>query len=649
VEPPEASRATQTTNVTSITRQGQQRQQQTQQTQGPVWSHELPSGSLFAAGVLVALDRRRRQRLWERAFGTRLAESTGRAALTERELTLSADDPGVMVLDRGLRQLARTLSERGRTPPTVFAAHLASDHLDLWVTPPDENAPYPWAVADDGQVWRLATQANDVAGPAASRLDPGYGAPAPYPGLVSVGTNPSGRVLVDLEVANGLIAVRGQGPLVRAALAALAVELITSRWSDTMRVTLVGFGAELTVVAPERLQSVGSIDEILPELERRAAAMDRLLDSEGYDTVLTGRSVGYPDEFAPHYLIVGTSLTQRQTDRLRVLAGDRHRTASGYVVAGDVPGASWIWDITDDGMLSFGALGFRLQAQLLPEEQYRGIIDMFSEPETVRLSNPTVGALLGPLRHPAAEIGILGPAMVGAPGPIEPDRLDQVTELVCYIAAHPGGVHLNVLSGALWPRGASANVRDAALERATAWLGGENNLRREPDGRVTLGPAVRVDWQMFRGLIAQAVSATNDAPEAEVSFLRQALNLVRGPVLAGRDSRRYAWLSSDPMLHEATALVADAAHRLSALLYSARDAGGAMDAARAGLRLATDDEQLWRDLVLAAHATGSEHVLRGVVSEICARLAADPVLPRLAPQTEALIDELYPSWRDLAA
>ena len=97
------------------------------------------------------------------------------------------------------------------------------------------------------------------------------------------------------------------------------------------------------------------------------------------------------------------------------------------------------------------------------------------------------------------------------------------------------------------------------------------------------------------------------------------------------------------------ARVADAAHRLWELLLADGDPHGAMDAARAGLRLAFGDELLWRDLLSAAHATGQEHLLRAVVGEVCARTPLDEVLPRMAPQTEALIDELLPSWRSSVA
>jgi hypothetical protein len=57
----------------------------------------------------------------------------------------------------------------------------------------------------------------------------------------------------------------------------------------------------------------------------------------------------------------------------------------------------------------------------------------------------------------------------------------------------------------------------------------------------------------------------------------------------------------------------------------------------------------WRDLLTAVHATGQAHLLRAVVDEVRARTALDEVLPRMAPETEGLIDELLPSWRSSAA
>jgi hypothetical protein len=135
----------------------------------------------------------------------------------------------------------------------------------------------------------------------------------------------------------------------------------------------------------------------------------------------------------------------------------------------------------------------------------------------------------------------------------------------------------------------------------------------------------------------------------EAAYLSRALDLVQGQLLDGHDPGRYTWLASDPLEYEATAWIADAAHRLAELCLIAGDPQGAMDAIRAGLRLAFNDEMLWRDLLVAAHSTGHEHVLRAVVGEVSARVSLDEVLPRMAPETEALIDELLPSWRQSVA
>jgi len=649
-----------------------------QQAQTAAWPYDLASASLLAAGVLSALGRRRREQLWQRAFGRRLAVPDPEAALAERAMRLAANEPAVRMLDAGLRQLARELAAAGKAPPTVFAAHVGADNLDLWIAPPDPAPPQPWHALDGGQVWRLP-------GAAAAGLDPGPGL-APYPGLVTLGTDApggsgevvsppggsggmgppgregasgAGRVMVDLEAANGLIAARGPRQVVQAALAALAVELITNRWSDTMHVTLVGLGDGLRELGSPRLSVVATLDEALPALERRAVELRDAMAAAGIESVLTGRThSGDADLWAPHYLIMGVPPTQAQVGRLLALARSRYRTAAGYVIAGDVPGATWTWDYGEDGRVQAGVLGFDLAAQLLPATQYAALIRLFgstsAEAKVSLAGGLAPGEHLSPAANVPVEVTMLGPGAVWAPGPMEPERLGLATEIVMYLAAHPGGVHPTVLTGAIWPRGVSDDVRDAALARVAAWLetaaDGRPNLVAAEDGRVRLGPGVRVDWQVFRAYMARASSAAaaRDTP-SETEFLRQALARVSGQFLDGRAPDRYSWLAADDIEYEVTALVADAAHRLSSLLLEGSDPEGAMTAVRAGLKLAFNDETLWRDLLLGAHATGKEHVLRAVVSELEARVALDDVLPRMAPETEALVDELLPSWRISAA
>jgi hypothetical protein len=616
---------------------------------------ELTAASLLAAGVLSAPGRRRREQLWQRAFGRRVAAPAGDAALAEAALRLGANQPSARLLDAGLRALSAALADRGQVPPSVFAAHLSDDSLDLWIAPADPSPPQPWLAMSDGQVWRLPLTA-------VPRLDPDEAgsALAPYPGLVSIGTDDSGRVLVDLEAAHGLIAVTGPGTQVQAALAAMAVELATNRWSDRMQITLVGFGAELALLAPDRVSAVATLAEALPGLERRAAEAAAALAAAGTDSVLTGRSrAAHAGDWAPHYLIMAVPPTQEEQDRLVTLARSRQRMAAGYVVAGDLAGATWTWEVTEQGRLRAPLLGFDVAAQLLPARQYAAVAELFraaAEPDGVALGKPDPAAAPAAQLIPGAmmpvEIGLLGPVSVRAPGEIEPDRVALATEIVVFLAAHPGGVHPNVLTGAIWPRGVTTVVRDATLARTAAWLGstaGLPHLVADSDGRLLLSPQVRVDWQVFRALAARAAPEHAAGSQDEAGYLERALAEVRGQLLDGRDPGRYAWLATDDLEYEVTALVADTAHRVSALRLAAGDAGGAMAAARQGLRLAFNDELLWRDLLAAAHATGEEATLRAVVGEVSARAALDEVLPRMAPETESLIDEILPSWRSSVA
>jgi hypothetical protein len=599
------------------------------------YPYELAAAALLAAGVLSALGRRRREQLWHRAFGRRVAVPVrpAPAAAAEAALRLGADEPSARMVDTGLRHLAQALATQGGALPTVFAAHVGRHHLDLWLAPADREAPAPWVAVGDGQVWRLPLAAVPGLGP-----DQVAGARAPYPGLVSIGTDATGRVLIDLEAAQGLIAVTGEPHLVQAALAAMAVELVTNRWSGPVSITLVGFGADLAALAPGQVNAVDSLAEALP--------------SPG--GVLTGPPA---QPWAPHYILSAVTPSAAEREQLLALARTGHAAASGYVIAGDIAGAAWTWDITDQGRLRAGRLGLDVQAQLLPPGQHAAVVDLFRMTEQldgVALSAPLPDAApaghLIPGSAAQVDITLLGRARVNAPGMIEPERLGPATELVVFLATHPGGVHPNVLAAAIWPRGVTREVRDAALARARDWLGtddiGRPQLATDASGRLRLGSRVRVDWQVFCGLMARATAGAGGHDEE--AALEQALSLVSGPFMDGREPGRYAWLAGDGLEYEAAARVADAAHRLSQLRLAQGDPGGAMDASRAGLRLAFDDELLWRDLLTAAHATGQEHLLRAVVAELCARTALDEVLPRMAPETEALIDELLPSWRPSA-
>ncbi|MCW2916772.1 MAG: hypothetical protein JWN52_4840 [Actinomycetia bacterium] len=617
------------------------------------WPQELAAASLLAAGLLVALGRRRRQQMWHRAFGHRIARPDGDAAEAEQALRIGADTEAVRLLDLGLRQMSTSMAADGRTLPTVYGVHLSEESLDLWIAPADRNPPRPWEAHDGGQVWRLHHEALE----GLDEADLGE-VLAPYPGLISIGTNDNGRILVDLEAAHGLIVLHGPDEMRRAVLAAVAVELATNRWSDHMRITLVGFGTELQHIAPDRIRTVASLSEALPELEARSAEVQQALAASGADSVLTGRCRGvFGEAWMPHYLIMADQPTGDEAHRLVALARTGQRMAAGYIVPGEVPGAAWSWEVNGEGRLQAGVLGFEVEAQVVPERHYAAIAALFRTAGTLDGGIPLsesqpgeepFGAQAGK-QEPAVDIRLLGPIQIDAPGPIEESRRALCTELLVYLATHPGGVHPTVLGGAVWPRGVTAGVRDTTIARVSDWLGrdsrGRPNLYYDDRGRIKLGSEVRIDWEVFRWLIWRSAAE----PGSEMAYMSYALDLVRGPLLADRERGRYGWLASEDLEYEASARVIDVAHRLLLLRLDESDARGAIAAARAGLLLAPEDEGLWRDLLRATHAGGDQTRLPVVVEELRRRAQYDPMLDQLQPETEALIEELMPMYGQVVA
>ncbi len=615
---------------------------------------ELAAAGLLAAGVLAELERRRRKQARRRPPGLQVVAPQPDAAWAEVALRLGEEDATARMLDAGLRYLSRALQRQGRTPPTVFAAHIGDDNLDLWVTPPSQDVPAPWYPVGDGQVWRLPL--TGLPGPDRDQAAQGT---ALYPGLVTIGTDATGRVLVDLEAARGPIAVTGPGELVADALCAMATEIATSLWSDALHLTLVGAEADLAVLAPGRVHVAASVAEALPLLEAHAAGVADALAASGARSVLAGRGEGLiPEAWVPHYLITLIPPAPHEARRLAELGRTGH-LAAGYLVAGELPGAAWTWEITPDGLLQAPELGLAVAAQFLPADQQAALADLFDAADDMSgalMSAPPVDAAPAPHLAPGAtmpaEVTVLGPVAVRAHGEIEPDLVPLATEIVVYLATHPAGVHPNVLARAIWPQGVADEDLDGVLDEVAYWLGtdgiGLPHLAADASGRLRLGSGVRVDWQVFLTLVAQAGQtggpSGRDGHRAEEAKLAQALSLVEGHFLAGCGPGGYSWIVTDGLEYEVAARVADAAHRLCELRLNDGDSRGAMDAVRTGLRIAPDDELLWRDLLAAAHATGQENLLYAAAGEIWTRACLDGSA-EMTTETEALLDELLPTWR----
>jgi hypothetical protein len=171
----------------------------------------------------------------------------------------------------------------------------------------------------------------------------------------------------------------------------------------------------------------------------------------------------------------------------------------------------------------------------------------------------------------------------------------------------------------------TAAERDGTLARVREWLGkdadGRPRLRLDEDGRLRLSDEVQLDWHVFVALASRA---------GDDDVLR-ALELARGPLLEPRLPRRYTWIAREPVAHELPAYVVDVAHRASVAYLARGRADGAVAAARAGLLVVPESEQLWEDLAAAVRERDGERAAERVAEERTEALGSSAV-----PQPERL-------------
>jgi hypothetical protein len=613
--------------------------------------YEILASPLLAAGLLAALGRNRRRQLWHRAFGRRLPIADAQAAGVEEAIRLGAEAGEARFLDRALRELAVAASSAEMSLPAVFAARSTEEGLELLITDPSPRAPAPWTVRGDGRAWFVARGSVGTVPDATVSQ-----AAAPYPGLVSVGLDGPARRFLDLEAAAGVICVDGDDAKRRALLAAIAVELATNAWSDRMTVTLVGFPGDLAPLAPGRVHQAANLREVLPLVQMEVEERRRALDRAGQESVLSGRLGAPTSAVPPHFIISAQPPDPQDAAALAELAHGANRIGIGCLIAGDVPAAVWRLTVDAAGRLTAPLLELDVAAQCLPDDQYAAVLELFAATTDwngvpLAPAAPEPAAVLGRFGiTPTVSVGLLGELQVNGVADLEPERRQQVCEALTFLMLHRGGVNPAVLASALWPRGVSSDVTDAVLARLGAWLGtapdGSPNLTRLPDGRLAAGPHVRSDWEMFTDLRAVADHDPRFGNPADRDrVLDQALSLVRGPLLAGRDPGRYGWLAYESAEAEVPAIIADTAVELSELRLAAGNPEAAVNAVRQGMLASPADEELWRALLRATHATGDRTRLEQAVNNLWRQTLGVPGERGLHPKTEALVEELLPTWR----
>lgn len=284
-------------------------------------------GGVLAAGLLGWLAVRRQLQRRRRRPGERIPAPDHDASAIEQELHAVDDGGGMEVIDLATRRIAVWAQDSGAHLPSIYAARLSEEELSIYLELPAELPPPFHPVAEDGAAWAVDPRA----------LEPLERIPsAPYPALVTLGQDAAGaHLLVDLERL-GALDVRGAPGLVDGALAAIAIELVTSSWCDDLQVTLVGIDPGLPrALDTGRLRHVDDVESLLRNLRGQAADTRAALHEVGAENLAVARGAG-PDAqpWMPEIVLVGTELDDGSRAELAELATAMPRLGIAAVARG---------------------------------------------------------------------------------------------------------------------------------------------------------------------------------------------------------------------------------------------------------------------------------------------------------------------------
>ncbi|TCP53579.1 hypothetical protein EV191_104146 [Tamaricihabitans halophyticus] len=601
-------------------------------------------------GAVAALAETTRHRLRRRRAGSALAP--GRWVFRDAKLAA--------LLSTALAELHRGLRAKSRQAPGIQVVLAASDRIVVHLARPANQPPEPpWYVESGGppgQSWAVNS----------ADLRAGKPGPIPYRLLVTVGTSNGWRVLVNLAVSPGLVAIDGEPAAARRVLEDMVFELSSNPWSTGVSMLLGGFPDELVVPEPARVRQFASAVEAIGAAERRAwrggatfATADG--DPAGSDTTV---------------LLLAQPPEEQYAARITRIAEDVHSSIVVLCLGGSHY-ARWVFLAGQEDQLQINPLGLRLDAtsggiaelrrQLKvthgvgsvappPAEPARVATSPTAPPQgqplaqeqpTVRIPapenrpagasgwQPAIRALSAPVFStetrdklwPApVRVNVLGPLEVHAPGRLSAPRRALLSELAAAAALQPEGLSRHALSAAVGGPEAMAT----AMRELHEWLGlgtnGQPRLRELGGGWVVQAD-VRVDWHLFQEL-ASVTEADN-----ERARLVSALAMIRGELAA------FGLVAMPLRSAEVHALVVRSVRRAADLASANRDFEVVEWALRKGIDLLPRAEGLWRALLLFYYEHDRTR-LGAATAEMLAKLGGSEGHARLQPETSRLLSQL---------
>lgn len=378
----------------------------------------LGLSGILAAAAWIGLRIARRRKGRYRPPGEFPAPTSLQAARTERSIRQHASTRDVLWMDRALRHAAQLAAERDPADlPDVTCAWLSAQELQLQLAAP---VPVPAPFTADGDSWIL---------PFGTELPPDpVDTAAPFPLLTSLGELDGETLLVDLERL-GAVSITGDRDRTRDLLVHLAVELATNTWSDHLQVTLVGWGAELVTLNPDRLSHLPDVADVTTLVQGRVNDTRQTLN-DLHTTVVADRLVDDgAGDWAPEVWLIDTTDRDDLAALENILAtvGATGRTTVAVVARSDrlTPAGAAVIHIDEQGTLTLSAVlgDLRVQAAAAGPDTLERLLELFES--AGRFSPP--GPMPGPepwARGMTTDGALIPEELLTAPAP-EPVIADQ--------------------------------------------------------------------------------------------------------------------------------------------------------------------------------------------------------------------------------
>lgn len=256
----------------------------------------LGAGALLAAAITGALALRRTLQRRRRKPGEKIAIAS-ETSPAEAQLAAAAEPGGAARLDVALRTLAHQVApqEDGADLPPLRAARIGARTVEVL---PEDLAQGPQApfVSGKGGWWVLAADA------ALLDEDTAREVPAPYPGLVTIGSTEAGDLLLLNLARVPAVLLDGNPVHITEMCTSLALELGMSPWASEVEVVTVGFGENLPQLLPTaRIAHMRQAAHALRDLSERLLEAHQMPETSHQPYLLLCASSLDPDtawEFA---------------------------------------------------------------------------------------------------------------------------------------------------------------------------------------------------------------------------------------------------------------------------------------------------------------------------------------------------------------